>query len=65
LVSGNRRVFDEEGNALEPLAQLAAEGLGSEDDDAPPAAVRWKRALPATSVTSAVGVCNGAVQASL
>ncbi|KAG2440238.1 hypothetical protein HXX76_004350 [Chlamydomonas incerta] len=26
--SGNRMVFDEEGNALDPLAQLAKEGLG-------------------------------------
>ncbi|GFR52266.1 hypothetical protein Agub_g14801, partial [Astrephomene gubernaculifera] len=28
LVSGNRMVFDEEGNTLDPLAQLAAEQLG-------------------------------------
>ncbi|GIL77456.1 hypothetical protein Vretifemale_6898 [Volvox reticuliferus] len=28
-VSGNRMVFDEEGNALDPLEQLAAEQLGS------------------------------------
>ncbi|GLI59364.1 hypothetical protein VaNZ11_001229 [Volvox africanus] len=33
LVSGNRMVFDEEGNALDPLEQLAAEQLGGTGED--------------------------------
>ncbi|GIL64765.1 hypothetical protein Vafri_18644 [Volvox africanus] len=32
LVSGNRMVFDEKGNALDPLEQLAAEQLGGNGD---------------------------------